>query len=201
MGFGTLAACGGEKDRREYATREVPNFIVIPTDDQRYDYLGCTGNPFIRTPDIDSLATEGVPFTQAYMTSPLCMPSRSCLFTGQYTRRHGIDFSSNQSMTMADWARTYPMILKQNGYYTGYIGKNHVPHSAGTRSMEQRLTDPELYRSAYRDIREELPMVENYIETGGSPPLLPDEMVPEDYGHKSYDYAKKKKPCRSRWSG
>ena len=106
---------------------EKPNIIFILTDDQRYDDLGITGNKFVKTPNLDQLAEDGILFEQAYMTSPLCMPSRACLFTGQYTRRHGIDFSSNTAMKEENWQQTYPMILRKNGYYVGYVGKNHVP--------------------------------------------------------------------------
>src|SRR5437764_6010986 len=63
-----------------------PNILWICTDQQRYDTLGCTGNPFVRTPHIDRLAAEGLLFEQAYCQSPLCTPSRASFLTGRYPR-------------------------------------------------------------------------------------------------------------------
>lgn len=104
-----------------------PNFIFLLTDDQRVDSLGCYGNDFIQTPNIDRLAEEGVLFNRAYVTSAICTPSRASYFLGQYERRHGVNFNSGTALTEEAWAQSYPVLLRQAGYFTGYIGKNHVP--------------------------------------------------------------------------
>lgn len=104
-----------------------PNIIFILTDDHRYDLLGITGNKQIRTPNIDKLANEGILFSNAHVTSPISTPSRASIFTGQFERKHGINFNSGTSMSEEAWSLSYPVLLRQNGYYTGYIGKNHVP--------------------------------------------------------------------------
>lgn len=109
------------------ARAERPNLIFILTDDQRYDTLGCTGNTFIQTPNLDQLAADGTLFANASVNSAICTPSRACYFLGQYERCHGINFNSGTSMKPEAWAKSYPMLLRKAGYFTGYVGKNHVP--------------------------------------------------------------------------
>ncbi|WP_246145878.1 sulfatase-like hydrolase/transferase [Rubripirellula lacrimiformis] len=104
-----------------------PNLIFILTDDQRYDTLGCTGNQFVQTPHLDQLAADGTLFANASVTSAICTPSRACYFLGQYERKHGVNFNSGTAMTQQAWSKGYPMVLRDAGYFTGYVGKNHVP--------------------------------------------------------------------------
>jgi arylsulfatase A-like enzyme len=111
-----------------------PNIIFLLTDDQRRDSLGCYGNKEVRSPNIDQLAAGGVLFENAFVTSAICTPSRACYFLGQYERRHGVNFNSGTSLAPAAWENSYPMLLRQAGYFTGYIGKNHVP--VGPRGYE-----------------------------------------------------------------
>lgn len=108
-----------------------PNIIFILTDDQPYGFMGCTGNPIVSTPHLDQLAADGVLFTNAHVTSAICTPSRTSILTSQYERRHGVNFNSGTSLAPEAWAETYPMVLRNNGYYTGWIGKNHVPVGRG----------------------------------------------------------------------
>jgi len=107
------------------ATR--PNIVFILTDDQRWDSLALTGNPVVKTPNIDRLAAEGTLFVNGTVTSAICTPSRTCYFLGQYERKHGVNFNSGTALTAAAWAKSYPVLLREAGYFTGYIGKNHVP--------------------------------------------------------------------------
>ncbi len=109
----------------EHAAR--PNIIFILTDDQRGDTLGCMGNKIVQTPNIDRLAAAGTLFENAAVTSAICTPSRATFLTGQYERRHGINFNSGTAMSEEAWEKTYPMELKRAGYFIGYVGKNHVP--------------------------------------------------------------------------
>ncbi len=109
------------------------NFIVIFTDDQGYQDLGCFGSPNIRTPHIDRMAAEGVKFTDFYVAAAVCSPSRAALLTGCYPARIGFTFGAlypgisrglhPNEITVAD-------LLKQRGYATTCIGKWHVggPH-------------------------------------------------------------------------
>ncbi|MEW4562322.1 sulfatase [Bremerella sp. JC770] len=99
-----------------------PNLIFLLTDDQRWDALGCMGNPVIKTPNIDRLAKEGVVFENAFATTAICATSRASFITGQYARRHGIvDFRA--VLSPEAFAQTFPAVLKANGYQTAFIGK------------------------------------------------------------------------------
>ena len=110
-----------------------PNFIFFLTDDQPYNSLSCTGNPVLKTPNIDQLAAEGVLFEKAFVTTAICCCSRASLYTGQHMRRHGVaDFKT--PLSAAQWKQTFPALLRQAGYRTGFLGKFAIgapqPHKA-----------------------------------------------------------------------
>ena len=65
------------------------NVLWIMCDQLRFDYLGCTGHPTLKTPNIDAMARRGVRFSNAYVQSPICGPSRMSFYTGRYMRSHG----------------------------------------------------------------------------------------------------------------
>ena len=67
-----------------------PNFVVVLVDDMRWDDFGAGGHPFVQTPNIDRVAREGVLFTNAFTTTPLCSPARASFLTGLYSHTHGI---------------------------------------------------------------------------------------------------------------
>lgn len=108
-----------------------PNIIYILGDDHRAEYMGCSGHPIVETPNLDKLANEGVRFENAFCTSPLCTPSRVCHYLGQWERKHGVNFNSSSSLTENAWENSFPAVLKRAGYYTGWVGKNHVPAGKG----------------------------------------------------------------------
>lgn len=90
--------------------------------------MGCTGNKIIRTPNMDSLAANGCLFSNTFVTTSICAASRASIFAGRYARRTGIhNFVTNFSPEAL--AKTYPMLLKANGYRTGFIGKYGVGRS------------------------------------------------------------------------
>src|ERR1043166_8116948 len=93
-----------------------PNIVFLLTDDQRWDSLGLTGNPVVKTPNIDRLAADGTFFPNATVNSAICTPSRTCYFLGQYERRHGVNFNSGTALTAEAWAKSYPMLLRAAGY-------------------------------------------------------------------------------------
>jgi len=127
-----LVECGAsEQPSQGLARADRPNVIFIKTDDQRADYLGCMGHPVIKTPNIDRLAAQGVLFENAFVTSAACTPSRTCFFTGRWERNHGVNFNSDSAITVGAFAQSWPMVLKRAGYFTGYVGKNHVPVGEG----------------------------------------------------------------------
>ena len=114
----TTDACGAEVSQR-------PNIVVVLVDDLRWDELGCSGHPFVRTPNIDRIASEGVRFRNAFCTTPLCSPVRACLLTGLHTHHHGILDNINRS-EQSHRLQTFPVALQQSGYRTAYVGKWHM---------------------------------------------------------------------------
>jgi arylsulfatase A-like enzyme len=104
------------------AQKNRPNIIFILTDDQRFDMMGCAGNNIIQTPNMDALAAAGTRFTHAIVTTPICAASRASIITGLYERTHGYTFNEpplKKSYTF----NSYPYLLKQAGYQTGFVGK------------------------------------------------------------------------------
>lgn len=104
-----------------------PNIIFLLTDDQRWDALGAMGNPIIKTPNMDRLATAGILFRNAFVTTSICCVSRASILTGHTELHHQIhDFSTD--LSPAATAQTYPALLKAAGYNLGFIGKWGVGH-------------------------------------------------------------------------
>ncbi|WP_202552409.1 sulfatase family protein [Ginsengibacter hankyongi] len=99
-----------------------PNIIFLLTDDQRWDAMGAMGNPIIQTPNMDKLASAGILFQNAYVTTSICCTSRASIMTGQYeSGNHINDFRTDLSAESV--ANSYPALLKAAGYKTGFIGK------------------------------------------------------------------------------
>ena len=125
-----LAACGSGADsgadntaESDTVARERPNIIFLLADDQRADTLSSSGHPFSQTPNIDQLARNGVRFTNAFTVEPICAPSRFAYLSGQYERTSGLGFNSPYQVVESQWELTYPALLREAGYYTGFIGK------------------------------------------------------------------------------
>jgi len=159
-------------------TRERPNVVYVLTDDQRADLLGCAGHPVVETPNLDRLAEDGTRFENAFCTSPLCTPSRTSHYLGQWERRHGVNFNSDTAVHPEAWERSFPMRLAEAGYFTGWVGKNHVPVGDGGYESgdieeslgywygnhnhshfypkEQARGDPEIYANASAETQAEV---------------------------------------------
>jgi arylsulfatase len=117
------------------AAERPPNVLFLLADDLRWDGLGCTGNPVVRTPHIDSLAARGVTFRNHFVTTSICCVSRASIFSGQYARRHGInDFQT--PFSPAAFAKTYPALLRAAGYRTGFIGKYGVGNAMPEKEFD-----------------------------------------------------------------
>jgi len=102
-----------------------PNIVFILIDDLRWDELGIVGHPYIKTPNIDRIGHEGILFRNAFMTTPLCSPSRASFLTGQYAHQHGITDNVDRSAA-SHRLITFPALLHQAGYETAFIGKWHM---------------------------------------------------------------------------
>ncbi len=104
-----------------------PHIILIIGDDISYDDFGCYGNPNIRTPNIDKLAAAGLRFTNAYLTTSSCSPTRCSMITGRYPHNTG---APELHMALPKGQVMFPAILKQAGYYTAAAGKWHLGNYA-----------------------------------------------------------------------
>ena len=104
---------------------QPPNIVLFFADDQRNHTLGCAGHPIVETPNIDRLASEGVRFQNAFVTTSTCWVSRACLFTGCYERRHLYRVQPGP-LNPQLCASSYFAVLKRQGYRTGHLGKEHV---------------------------------------------------------------------------
>ena len=99
-----------------------PNIIFLLSDDQTARAVGCYGNQDVITPHLDRLAREGVRFVNHYNTTSICMASRCSVMTGLYEYRHGCNFSHGDlERRFVD--QSYPVLLRQAGYFTGFAGK------------------------------------------------------------------------------
>lgn len=104
------------------ASQDRPNIIFLLSDDQCTYSLGCYGNQDVQTPNLDRLAEDGMVFDRHYDTTAICMASRASVMTGMYEYKHGTNFNHGD-MLQKTWKKTYPVILRENGYRTAFAGK------------------------------------------------------------------------------
>ena len=102
---------------------ERPNIVLIIADDMNWDDCGAYGHPSIRTPNIDSLAKDGLTFKHAYLTTNSCSPSRSSILTGKYPHNTGAE---QLHWPLPEGSQTFAAELKKSGYYTAAAGKWHL---------------------------------------------------------------------------
>lgn len=100
-----------------------PNILFLVADEYRHDCLSVAGHPFVKTPNLDQLAADGVRFTRAYVTSPVCSPSRATMFTGRYPQVHGV---RGNNFPFSEGEVVLPKLLRTRGYTTGIVGKLHL---------------------------------------------------------------------------
>lgn len=119
------------------------NVIYILADDLGYADLGCYGNKFNETPNIDKLAEQGVKFNRFYAPAPVCSPYRAALMTGQYPARVGITdyLRPNAPSHLALSHITMAEMFQQNGYHTGIVGKWHLSGYTKAGATEETLPD------------------------------------------------------------
>jgi len=119
------------------APNNVPNIVLIITDDQGYAPVGRHGHPWLKTPNLDALYDTSTRFSR-FLVSPTCSPTRSAMMTGRHSMRNGVTHTILERERMTLDAVTLPQVLQQAGYATGIFGKWHLgdeedyqPHRRG----------------------------------------------------------------------
>ncbi len=111
-----------------------PNILLLMTDQQRWDAMGCSGD-WVKTPNLDRIASEGVRFTHCVTTSPVCIPTRLSLATGLYPHNTGV--WNNMNHQLAPETPTWMQAVRDAGYRTSLFGKTHLhPHHGDLRERE-----------------------------------------------------------------
>ena len=136
--------------------KQQPNFLFIITDQHRADHLGCYGNTVVKTPHIDSLATQGKRWDRFYVANPICMPNRASIMTGRMCSVHG---ARHNGIPLSKDHTTFVELLKNSGYRTGIIGKSHLQSFTGlpaTNTFEPetgKIAPPPQLRDAIKNNR------------------------------------------------
>ncbi len=158
------AVCVGPSSASGAAAREAsrPNIVLVIADDQGYGDLGHTGNPVIRTPNIDKLASESTRLTD-YHVAPTCSPTRAALMTGHWTDRTGVWHTINGRSMLRENEVTLGRLLADHGYATGMFGKWHLGDNFPYRPEDRGFGEvyrhggggvgqtPDLWDNAYFD--------------------------------------------------
>lgn len=124
-----------------HAQAKKPNILIILSDDQRFDALGCAGHPILKTPNLDRIAARGVRFRNSFVTTPICAASRASILTGMYERTHKFTFGT-PPIAAPFCATSYPFLLRRAGYRTGLIGKVGVTFADGQAAKMFDLVVP-----------------------------------------------------------
>ncbi|SHH45859.1 arylsulfatase [Clostridium grantii] len=117
-----------------------PNVILIITDDQGYGDVGCNGNPWLKTPNLDAMHDDSIRLCD-YHTDPMCAPTRAAVLTGQYSMRVGVWSTLNGRYYLNKNTKTMADFFHESGYKTGIFGKWHMgdeyPYRACDRGFDQ----------------------------------------------------------------
>ena len=157
-------------------SHDRPNIILITTDTQRWDTLGCMGSGFARSPNLDRMAAEGVMFTQAHTSSPVCMPTRCSLLTGLHTPVHGCIENG------IDRREDVPILtdaLEKAGYTNIMVGKTHfgpVPASFHVTNITKGEKNSDNDDEYARHIRNH-----GYSRSSSHPNPIPPELFMDAY--------------------
>lgn len=126
------------------AQTRKPNFVILFADDMGYGDVKCFGSPDVPTPNIDSIAANGIQFTDGYSSCAVCSPSRAALLTGRYQHRFGHEFNPGEAAREAEVnfglphsEKVLPQYLKPAGYRSAVIGKWHLGIREGYHPLDR----------------------------------------------------------------
>ncbi|MFY0687438.1 MAG: sulfatase-like hydrolase/transferase [Cyclobacteriaceae bacterium] len=144
-----------------------PNVILIMTDDQGIGDLGCHGNPWLKTPEIDAFYQESVRLTDFHV-SPKCTPTRSALLTGRYPINNGTWATYKGRDALPEGSATMAQVFRENGYQTAMFGKWHLgdnyPSRPSDLGFEHAVQGRNLcYKREEREIYASLPITKDAI--------------------------------------
>lgn len=146
--------------------KKRPNIIFIMTDQQRYDTMGCVNSKII-TPNLDKLAADSVFFEHGYCSNPSCVPSRAAIMTGKYPSQCEVPAYIS---CLLETEKTFMKRMKENGYYTAVVGKQHFAGSKIDKGYDfEMIVDAHMPFSP----SEQLGVYEDYLKEQG---LNPKEM-------------------------
>ena len=140
--------------------KKRPNIIFIMTDQQRYDTMGCV-NPKVITPNLDKLIENSVFFENGRCSNPSCVPSRAGIMTGKFPSQCQVPAYISY---LPDTEKTFMKRLKENGYYTAVVGKQHFAESTIDNGYDYEmyeLNDMEFSESTYEDLEQKGPQFRN----------------------------------------
>ena len=118
----SVTSCSQKKEKED--VKKPYNIVYIMTDDHTAQMMSCYDTRFIRTPNLDRIANDGVRFTNSFVTNSLSGPSRACMFTGKFSHKNG--FTDNTNCVFDGSQQTMPKLLQKAGYQTAIIGKWHL---------------------------------------------------------------------------
>jgi arylsulfatase A-like enzyme len=165
--LGALALHGFSLGAQPASDARRPNLLYIMTDQQHAGMMSCTGNKYLKTPAMDSLAANGTRFERAYASNPVCLPSRVTMMTGYMPSHFGIKTNAGASTQMPEAVLMQSMgwIFRNAGYETAFGGKTHWPRGMTPESLG--------FQSISRDQREQLAEASaRFIQTKRDKPFL-----------------------------
>lgn len=177
----------------------APNIVVLMSDQHRADMMGCAGDPAVRTPTMDRLASEGVRFSRALCQGPLCMPARASLLTERYVRDHGV-FQNNSEVSFD--LPTGPQALREAGYHTAVIGKTHLWAHGDRGRIPVRDMEPSLVRYGFDEVHETVGKLANLVHANAYTEYLESAGLLEEYrrhvGARAYGHLRNRGETRDR---
>jgi N-sulfoglucosamine sulfohydrolase len=176
----TLAALPGKLEAEPPRGKKRPNILLLIADDLGDRDTGCYGHPTIRTPSLDRIAAGGMRFTNAFVTTSSCSPSRTSMFTGRYPHATGAEALH---MPLPEGTKILPSYLSELGYYTANVGKLHLGPVGATQfdRVEEQPTD-------WKQVLEQRPGKRQFFLAVGfhdphrpyQPDTVPDPTEPAD---------------------